>query len=115
MSSISSLEYERNQYEQLKQQIGTIYKKLDIAAQEVSKINPAIEKNYKLGDNSSSISAPVNEVRNEIDEERGYLMHAILPEIDNQIYRIDSEIARLEEEERLRAEAEANGQNWWNF
>jgi len=115
MASIASLQYDRGQYQELILKIQTVCDYLDTAADETSQIKPSMDRNYTLNEDSSNVCGISTNVTQEIRDEKEFLMNTVLPEIDNKISQIDSQIAALEEEERMRQASITswNSSGWW--
>ena len=90
MASIASLQYDRGQYQELIIQLNSVCNHLDSAADETSQIKPTMDRNYTLNDD-------------------------VIPAIEDKISQIDSQIAALEEEERMRESGITrwNSSGWW--
>lgn len=115
MASIASLQYDRGQYQELILKIQQACNYLDSAADETSQIKPTVDRNYTLNEDSSNVCTISTNVTQEIRDESEFLMNTVLPEVENKISQIDSQIAALEEEERMRQASITrwNSSGWW--
>jgi hypothetical protein len=115
MASIASLQYDRGQYQELIIQLNSVCNHLDSAADETSQIKPTMDRNYTLNDDSSSVCTVSTNITKEIRDEKEFLKDTVIPAIEDKISQIDSQIAALEEEERMRESGITrwNSSGWW--
>lgn len=107
--SISSLKYEISQYNALKSRLNTISESLNGAAQTVADVPNSINNVFTLDENSTKVSTKCTKLNNDIVSTSNYIKSVVIPGIDNAINRCWRNIAKLEAEEKAKADAALSG------
>ena len=107
MASLDSLYAEKNQYQALRSDVSELASKLSASADALTSA-ANIQNNYSIND--SSPESGIIKIRQEqLQQKKDTITTGVIPAIDGEISRIDTEIEaerRIEEEKRRREEEE---------
>ena len=102
MASIWQLEQSMSNYKNLKSTLNNFLNSLVEARDDVSQINPVLEKNYSINDSGNNGKVRVKKLEDNITKEIDFIRGTVIPAIDSKC----TEITRQIEEERRRQEEE---------
>lgn len=100
MSLISELEYERNRYYRLIDNVKSICNYLDDSSNHIDSAIEQLNKFYRI-DEEKADNNKLKETANNINNVRSVLVDKIIPSISNKISQLNSEISRLQELETV--------------
>lgn len=106
MASIEEYRQDVNKYYALKDKITRIIRELDSAAQSAESLENEVASNFKVNNDTAKLAGRVGILDNGLLDTSSFLRNTILPSIDDAITNTNSEISRLEAEERRRQEEE---------
>ena len=107
MSSIEQYQKDVQRYQILKNKIESVAHELDLAVEHAGSVDLEIRGKYKINDGSTNLAGRAASIRDKIAETAAYLRNKVVPSIDSSVSYTNSQIAYLEEQERLERERQA--------
>ena len=106
MASIEEYRQDISKYYALKDKITRIIRELDSSAQSAESLENEVASNFKVNNDTAKLAGRIGILDNGLLDTSSFLRNTILPSIDDAIANTNSEISRLEAEERRRQEEE---------
>ncbi len=117
MTSIAQLKKQLTDFANYKVSVSVTASYLIKSSNLLGNVSETSNNNYSIDDDGSNVGETAKSLKEKCAETSNYLKNTVIPAIDSKMNQIESEIQRLEEEEKRRIEEgitrSSSRRFWW--